>query len=298
MNKLMGFQSNLFMLISCLALALGFGVEVNDNLYILYIALGFIVLLGVPHGSLDVLFASQTYQLGHITHWMKFIAYYVLASLAVILVWLIVPNFFFIAFLILSALHFSDDLNLIDSEVLKFGYGASIITFPSLFFSAELIQLYGMIINVEIATTIVKASQLISLPAGLLITVQLFKKQIDIRTKLESLCVCALFLLLTPILSFGIYFCIMHSARHLVRSRFFLRKFTGQAFLNALILPTIAVVLIGLLIWWVGSTKTLEVEMIRIIFIGLAALTVPHAWVLQKSNLHTWSITYNSKDSH
>jgi len=297
MNKLMGLQSNLFILISCLALALGFGVEVNDNLYILYIALGFIVLLGVPHGSLDVLFASQTYQLGHITHWMKFIAYYVLTSLAVILVWLIVPNLFFIAFLILSALHFSDDLNLIDSEVLKFGYGASIITFPSLFFSTELIQLYGMIINVEIATTIVKACQLISLPAGLLIIVQLFKEQIDIRTKLESLCVCALFLLLTPILSFGVYFCVMHSARHLIRSRFFLRKFTRQAFLNALILPTIAVVLIGALIWWVGSTKTLEAELIRIIFIGLAALTVPHAWVLQKSNFQTWSITYNSRDS-
>jgi len=298
MNKLMGFQSNLFMLISCLAIALGFGVEVNHNLYILYIALGFIVLLGVPHGSLDVLFASQTYQLDHITHWMKFIAYYVLAALAVILVWMVAPNFFFIAFLMLSALHFSDDLNLIDSEVLKLGYGASIITFPSLFFNTELIHLYGMIINVQIATIIVKASQLISLPTGLLIAAQLLKKQVDIRTKLESLSVCALFLLITPLLSFGIYFCAMHSARHLIRSRFFLQKFTRHAFLNALILPTIAVVLMGAFIWWVGSTKTIEVELIRIIFIGLAALTVPHAWVLQKSNFQNWSITYNAKDSH
>ncbi len=297
MNKLMALQSNLFILMSGLALALGYGVEINSHLYILYITLVFIVLLGVPHGSLDVLFASQTYSLGNITHWIKFIAYYVLAALAVILIWLAVPNFFFIAFLILSALHFSDDLNLIDSKVLKFSYGTSIITFPSLFFSTKLIHLYAIITNVEIATSIVKVSQFISVPVGLLIVAQLLKKKISLRTKIESLCVCALFLLLNPILSFGVYFCVMHSARHLIRSRFFLQKFSRQAFLNALIFPTIAVVLAGLLIWWVGSTKTLEVEVIRIIFIGLAALTLPHAWVLQKSNFYTWSITSNARAS-
>jgi beta-carotene 15,15'-dioxygenase len=298
MNKLMAFQSNLFILMSGLALALGYGLGINSSLYIFYIALVFIVLLGVPHGSLDVLFASQTYSLENITHWIKFIAYYVLASLAVILVWVVVPNFFFIAFLALSALHFSDDLNLTDCKVLKFAYGASIITFPSLFFSTELIHLYAMLTNVGMATSIVNISQLISVPVGLLIAVQLLNKQIDIRTKIESLCVCTLFLLLNPILSFGVYFCAMHSARHLIRSRFFLQKFSKQAFLNALIFPTIAVVLAGLLIWWVGSTKPLEVELIRIIFIGLAALTIPHAWVLQKSNFHTWSISYKARNSN
>jgi NADH:ubiquinone oxidoreductase subunit 3 (subunit A) len=76
----------------------------------------------------------------------------------------------------------------------------------------------------------------------------------------------------------------MHSARHLIRSHFFLTKFTRQDFLNALIFPTIAVIMIGLFVWWVVANKTLEVNMIRIIFIGLAALTVPHVWVLKKSN--------------
>ncbi|CEN55386.1 putative Predictet Brp-like protein Blh [Candidatus Methylopumilus turicensis] len=283
MNKPMIFQSNLFMLISSLALVLGFAFDLNANPYGLLMTLVFVVLLGVPHGSLDVLFASQTYDLRHIKHWLKFIAYYMAAALAVILVWWLVPNAFFIVFLILSALHFSDDLNLSGFTLLKWSDGAAIISLPSVFFGHELIDLYAMIIHIDIATSIVKTSQLISIPAGLVIAFYLVTKKIDLRTKLELFCTCALFLLLNPILAFGIYFCGMHSARHLIRSRYFLRQFTRQAFLNALILPTIAVILMGLVIWWLGPKKPLEIDLIRIVFVGLAALTVPHAWVLKQS---------------
>ena len=296
MKKLMTLQSNLFILVSGFAVILGYGLDLNANLFVMFIILGFIVVLGVPHGSLDVLFASQTYNLNRLTHWLKFISYYSISALGVILVWFVLPSFFFITFLILSALHFSDDLNLVNSKVLKLSYGISIITFPSLLFSTELIHLYAMIINIETATRLVTASQLISIPLGLILTVQLLNKSIAIRSKLELLSVCGLFVLLNPMLAFGVYFCVMHSARHLIRSHFFLRKFTKQAFLNALILPTVAVILMGLFVWWIGTNQPLEVDMIRIIFIGLAALTVPHAWLLKKSNFQTSSITYNARD--
>jgi len=287
MNKLMTIQSNLFILISCLALIFAYGLDLNANLAILLITLGFVIVLGVPHGSLDVLFASQTYRLIHMTDWFKFIVYYVVAALAVILVWLAVPTIFFIAFLILSAMHFSDDLNQDDFKILKLSYGTAIITCTSLFFSTELIDLYARIIQIEAATKIVKATQLISIPALLIIVAHLFNKKINVRTKLELLFTCAIFLLLNPLLAFGIYFCGMHSARHLIRSRIFLASFSRQTFLSALIFPTIAVIMAGLLIWWAGPQKPLEIEVIRIIFVGLAALTVPHAWVLKKSNFQT-----------
>jgi beta-carotene 15,15'-dioxygenase len=292
MLKLMGVQSNLFIIMTSLALALGLVFDLNTNLYDLLLILVFVVLLGVPHGSLDVLFASQTYELKNISLWLKFIAYYLAATLAVILVWWLVPNVFFIVFLILSALHFSDDLNLSDFAVLKLSYGTAIISFPSLLFSHELINLYAMIIETNTATNIVKASQFISMTAGMVIAFYLVNQKIDVRTKLELLCTCALFLMLNPILAFGIYFCLMHSARHLIRSRFFLRQFTSKAFLNALIFPTIAVILMGLIIWWIGPKKPIEVDMIRIIFVGLAALTVPHAWVLKQSNFQAHSKRY------
>jgi Brp/Blh family beta-carotene 15,15'-monooxygenase len=298
MKKLMKFQSNLFILISSFALLFGYGLDLNANFQLLLLALIFVVLLGVPHGSLDVLFAIQTFDLKQLKHWLKFIASYVIAAFLVISIWLIAPNIFFVCFLLLSALHFSDDLNLIDFKALKLSYGALIITLPSLFFSHELIGLYAVIIDIKTSTYLVEASKFITVPAGLYLTVILLNKKIGIRSKLETFSVCALFLLLHPILAFSIYFCGMHSLRHLIRSHFFLRKFTKQAFLNALIFPTIAVIIVGIFTWLIAENKTLEVEMIRIIFIGLAALTVPHAWVLQKSNFQAWLITRKFKDDY
>ncbi|MEN9966076.1 MAG: hypothetical protein RL416_233, partial [Pseudomonadota bacterium] len=113
MKKLMKFQSSLFILISSFALLFGYGLDLNANFQLLLLALIFVVLLGVPHGSLDVLFAIQTFDLKQLKHWLKFIGSYVIAALLVISIWLIAPNIFFVCFLLLSALHFSDDLNLI-----------------------------------------------------------------------------------------------------------------------------------------------------------------------------------------
>ena len=295
MNKIMKLQSNLFMFISLLALPLAYELDLNANVYILFVTLGFIVLLGVPHGSLDVLFARQTFNLRYLTNWLKFIIYYVAASLAVVLVWWVSPDFFLISFLILSAIHFSDDLNLIDFGIFKLLYGTSIITLPSLFFGTELINFYAILVDIEAATAIVKASQLISMIVGVTLAVVILIKKIEPRIKLEVVCVFLIFLLLNPIIAFGIYFCLMHSARHLIRSNYFLREFTKTQFFQALIYPTIAVVIMGAIVWWVGGNEKVEVGLIRIIFIGLAALTVPHAWVLKKANFQSWSISQSSK---
>jgi hypothetical protein len=37
---------------------------------------------------------------------------------------------------------------------------------------------------------------------------------------------------------------------------------------------------------------TFERDLIQIIFVGLAALTVPHAWVLNKSKFSEWATSY------
>jgi uncharacterized membrane protein len=81
----------------------------------------------------------------------------------------------------------------------------------------------------------------------------------------------------------------MHSARHLVRSRFFLDGFQRQQFIYALILPTIAVIMMGFGIWHFKLTPSFEKDLIQIIFVGLAALTVPHAWVLNKAKFSKWA---------
>jgi Brp/Blh family beta-carotene 15,15'-monooxygenase len=113
--------------------------------------------------------------------------------------------------------------------------------------------------------------------------------KVNVRPQIEIISIGILFLSATPILAFTIYFCFMHSARHLVRSHFFLNSFKRKEFIYALILPTVAVILMGFGIGYFKLTHSFEKDLIQIIFVGLAALTVPHAWVLSKAKFSNWA---------
>ena len=289
MHKILQLQSNLAIAASLLVALLSLGINPHLNPTMLLVALSLVVILGVPHGSLDVLFARQTYQLEHIKKWIKFLSLYMASCLLIIALWILMPGLFFVAFLILSAIHFSDDINLPGHQLLKLSYGFAIISLPALMNGNELTNLYGMIVDAEFALQIVLISMYVSLFLLPALLILFYRNKVNFRSQLEITSISILFLLATPILAFTIYFCLMHSARHLVRSRFFLDGFQRQQFIYALILPTIAVIMMAFGIWHFKLTPSFERDLIQIIFVGLAALTVPHAWLLNQANFSKWA---------
>jgi len=250
----------------------------------LLIALGAIVLLGVPHGSLDVLFALRAYQLNSLMAWVVFLTAYLLVAMGIIVLWMLLPVWFFIGFLIFSALHFSDDLNTPNAVLTKLSYGAAVICLPSIVHGAALVGLYAVFVDASVAQRIVTVSQWLCYPILFLMGLMLFNRQIAIREKLDAYAVLAIMTLLPPILAFAVYFCLMHSARHLIRSHAFFGQLNARLFIMALVLPTLAVIIMACGVWFFTNTRTFETDLIRLVFIGLAALTFPHAWVLKQSN--------------
>jgi Brp/Blh family beta-carotene 15,15'-monooxygenase len=295
MHKILQLQSNLAIAACLIVALLSIGMDPHLSSTMLLGALSLVVILGVPHGSLDVLFAKQTYQLVHIAKWLKFLGFYSAASLLIIALWMLVPGFFFVVFLILSAIHFADDINLSGHQLLKLSYGFAVITLPGVTHGAELTKLYGMIIDVELAQSIALVSKYAGLLLLFLLPIQFFANKVNFRSQIEVIAISILFLIATPILAFTIYFCFMHSGRHLVRSHFFLNSFKKQEFIYALILPTMAVILMGVCIWYFKLTPSFEKDLIQIIFVGLAALTVPHAWVLNKAKFSKWATSSFNK---
>jgi Brp/Blh family beta-carotene 15,15'-monooxygenase len=289
MQKILQLQSNLAIGASFIVALLSFGMDSHLSSTMLLGSLLLIVILGVPHGSLDVLFARQTYQLVHVTKWLKFLLLYSASCLLIIALWMLVPSLFFIVFLILSAIHFSDDINLPGNQLLKLCYGFAIISLPALIHGAELTKLYAMIIDEGISQKIVLISKYLGIFLLGLLAALMMSKKIDTRTKFEIAAISILFLTTTPILAFTLYFCLMHSARHLIRSHFFLAHADRKEFIFSLILPTLAVIIMGAGIWYFKLTPSVERDLIQIIFVGLAALTVPHAWVLQRANFSKWA---------
>jgi len=277
-------QSNLLILVGLLVAFFAHGMGLQVQASWLFVSLGAIVLLGVPHGSLDVLFALRAYELNSLKAWVVFLMAYLLVAMGIILLWLLLPVWFFIGFLIFSALHFSDDLNTPNHLLIKLSYGAAVICLPSIVHGEALVGLYAVFVDASVAQRIVTISQWLTYPILLLMGIMLFNRQINIREKLDAYAVLAIMTLLPPILAFAVYFCLMHSARHLIRSHAFFGKLNARLFIMALVLPTLAVIIMACGVWFFTKTLKFELDLIRIVFIGLAALTFPHAWVLKQSN--------------
>ena len=94
---------------------------------------------------------------------------------------------------------------------------------------------------------------------------------------IEIIIITALLAALPPLVGFALYFCIIHTSRHMRRIWHIL---TATAAPKRLIMQaaayTIASWLFGAVAFLWLNESTLEAELIQIIFIGLAALTVPH----------------------
>lgn len=290
-------QSNLFIITSVALVAIAYGRDISQSINLFLSLILLIIIFGVPHGSLDVLFANQQYQLNDFKNWLKFIGLYSLTAFIIIMIWKLFPSLLFVAFLILSALHFADDIGSTSSKgqaialwenLIKKLYGFSLIAAPSCYFAPQLSSLYGMIVDETSAVNIVAFLQIICVPLILITITASVIFKMPYRSLIEIITAFLLVVLLHPILAFTIYFCLMHSARHLIRSHFFLNHYSLREYTLALILPTLAVILFGLIAWSMLPHQSLQSDIVKIVFVGLAALTVPHAWLLHRASFYRW----------
>lgn len=293
MTRFLQIQSNLFMVIAMMTIAWHYMVADKFSASQLILLILFIAIFGVPHGSLDALFAKKAFALITRRDWFKFVGLYLLISIGVLIFWLWLPTIFFILFLGFSALHFSDDLSDIAPKLLSFLYGLNIILLPSILHANQLALLYGYLINNNDAVAIVSWMQPIavaSLLLTMLFTIGFYvkKQHVDTRRLLEITFASLLMLIVKPLLAFTVYFCFMHSARHMVRAKFYLNEDSNKHFIITLVLPTLLVVIFCASIFQLLPTQTVDENLVKVTFAALAALTFPHAFLLNKIGFLKW----------
>jgi Brp/Blh family beta-carotene 15,15'-monooxygenase len=293
MAKYLILQSNLFMVITIVTIALfylGLGNTSTTNVLALILIITF---FGVPHGALDTLFAKKAFALNSIKKWLQFVSVYLSLSIGVLIFWMVLPTFFFILFLCFSAIHFSDDLGSINPKLLGTLYGFNIITLPSILHSNELAKLYGYLIDYGHAVEIVNVMMPFSIVFAALtilitVVISLKKYPIEQRHIWEIVAVSVLMLLAEPLLAFTIYFCFMHSARHVLRAKFYFVEYSNTALLITLIVPTLIVLLFCAGVFQLLPIEKFNENLIKVTFATLAALTFPHAFLLSKVGFLKW----------
>ena len=271
--------------VSIASLSLG---NFNEKFSLVLLAV-FIVMLGVPHGSLDTLFAKELFNLGQLKKWSKFVLLYSIIAALVVAFWWLLPTLFLLLFLLISIIHFSDDLIAGTPKLSRILYGGIIIFLPALLYSNELTRLYAYLIEIEHAKLLATACHYIAFPwlAALVIVIYQLCHS-NIVSSLEVAAVAMLAIFTPPLLAFTVYFCTMHSARHLIRSIQFLENTPKTAIFSSLIIPTLIVFAVGYMVWKNMPVSSIDSSLIKIIFVTLAALTVPHMMLLEKSGFSNW----------
>jgi len=248
-----------------------------------------ILLLGVPHGALDTIFAYKLYNIQKPRDWMLFTMIYLLLAALVVVVWWWAPMVFLILFLLISAGHFSGDPEEGTPHATRILYGGCVLLLPALLHSEEMGRLFGLLVGVEPALLLmpwIKLFALIWLPCVVLGAILLVWR--DWLGAMEIGSVVLLSVAAPPLVAFTLFFCGMHSARHILRTIDYSGTFSRRLLVLSAFLPMIGVVVVSALAWWLLKGKSLDERLIQIVFVGLAALTVPHMALVERVRYFGW----------
>lgn len=277
---------------STLAVALSLFIAIfprwNSSLEIAVLAM-LIFVLGVPHGALDTIFAKRLYGLVSLVQWVVFCLAYLALAAIVVGFWWVFPSAFLTTFLIFSAFHFSGDPDVGTSALLRFWYAGSMLIFPAWRYEAEVAQLFAYLVVGDFSGQMATFLQGLVLPwfVGLCVTLFL-QRRINWVTNLEVVSVSLLAIAAPPLLGFTVFFCVMHSARHALRTRAYAADVSWVDMLKKAFPPMAFCVLAGAAFWPGLGGATFDASAIRILFVGLAALTVPHMVLIERVRMAGW----------
>lgn len=209
-----------------------------------------------------------------------FLAAYIGVAAAVVLFWIVMPRVALIGFVLVSAFHFGRDWK----KYLNFGgfgFGAFVLGLPAWTSTESVEQIFGVLLlgsPTSEALTILKGLLVVGV---LLLTLEI--KRVTFTQRVELLALTVFSLLLSPLWYFTLYFCGVHSPRHLL-SEFKLIPGSSRR-IAFLLITTLTLLTVGFAVGFgtllVGYSQGLADTVLQLIFIGLAALTVPHIILLE-----------------
>ena len=261
------------------------------------ICLFLILLIGVSHGSLDHTKGKKLFEILKIKNISTFYLIYILITFFIIILWIFLPTFSLIIFLIVASFHFGKE----DTEFLFFerSYliqlmyllkGSLVILAPIYFHFDETISIFKLLLveneNFYTILSFVEEKNilLLSIIISSISSIYLFTKQFEIKKFtifLDYFSIILLNYFLSPLVAFTMYFCFLHSIRHSITLVFeidknnlkngvltFIKKAMPLTFLTAVLC------IVGL--YFLNINYGFNNSILKLIFIGLASLTFPH----------------------
>ncbi len=247
-----------------------------------------VVLTGLPHGALDPWVAWRTGLWRTRAGFAAFNLAYLGIALAVLGVWQLAPGASLAIFLAISAWHFGGDWRHELNVWARTGSGLALLALPALAAPSEVSAIFALLAGDQglvLAGGLAVAAPWLALAAAGSALLALPRSPV---AAIELLVAGTLALLLPPLVFFLVYFCALHSPRHLrlaARSADSIRRrqMAGVALIYTVLTLAAAAIAWSWLAAGPAPASAPEASLIRIVFIGLAALTLPHMIVVMLS---------------
>ena len=257
-----------------------------------------VAMVGLPHGAADHRFARPRLEPILGTAWLPvFLAGYLAVAALVVCGWFVAPAATVVVFFLASAWHFGQEEPRLPvgprslRPLFRFARGGLVIWTPLVFHASEVSTILGLTAPgnsgpaIQQAISLLTACSWIMLPLaaaawalqGLTASRSTGRRRrvlLADNALVASLVV--LFAVVSPLVSFPVYFCGWHSARGLQRLRRELGESWPELVRSLAPLTVGSIALIGLAAWLVLGGAGWNGTLIRATFVGLSAVAVPH----------------------
>ncbi len=247
------------------------------------LALGAVLLIGIPHGGLDAVIARRHGWPMSFPAWASFHLLYLFLALLVILLWQQLPLLTLGSFLIISGIHFARS----DCDPITHPRRISLIAHGGLvpiaipYAQANQVQpIFTLLVGETNTLVLLNIVQLLLLPWVICVALYGYHALRDALIRkaffaLVGLIIAAL--VFPPLVTFALYFCILHSPRHM-RSTFAKLSLheRKRGIIEMIVYSIIAIMAIVIGAIYFQNDMQLGSKLIQFSFIGIAALTVPH----------------------
>ncbi|RZU98306.1 Brp/Blh family beta-carotene 15,15'-dioxygenase [Spiribacter vilamensis] len=258
-------------------LLLSLGISLLPGQWPLYVVLAIsTAVLGLPHGSLDTEVARRYLHLNSFPRLVGFLVGYMALSGIVIAIWLQIPNIALGAFLLYSAVHFGDDVAHRLGRIGGIGYGLWILGLPVTFHPGTVEPLFAMLGADQTGLIIAAAPWALAVGGAILLGALALNADRAASDWRDPLLLAAGAALLHPLAYFIAYWCFLHSPRHLELAARDLGLQGWRERLRAVAPTTLATYALAIAAVPFLINLPSDAILMQVIFIGLAALTVPH----------------------
>ncbi len=252
-----------------------------------------VALLGLPHGAMDPLVARAAGRWQNGRQLALHLGAYVGLAAAVVLLWWLFPVSSLVGFLLISAWHFGNDWPRLPGNRPARSWerglaGLGVVGAPVVFYPDRVAELFALLTtqNATAEPILLLIASCRALGVAGLIGLAWLAAIHGPRRPAGMLEPVALILAawwFPPLVYFAVYFCFLHSPRHLISvardPRIGLSP-TAAAVIAALTLLTI---LLGSAAFWLlGDAQPAETRTLQVVFVSLAALTVPHMMLVER----------------